>query len=193
MKKRTYQLKRRATQQQATRERIVDAAMALHEEIGPAKTNVSTLAERAGVQRLTVYRHFSSEQEILRACSTKWFGLNPPPAISIIETGDPPKRTRAMLLALYTYYQGTAPMWTSLYRDMGKVPALNEPMAKFEGYLSGVKKELLAEWMPSKSRQLRATVGHGLRFSTWQSLAEQRLGRAAMADLVCEWIRVAAV
>jgi AcrR family transcriptional regulator len=192
MKKRKYTLKQRATQQQQTRERIVDAAMALHEELGPAETTISAVAERAGVQRLTVYRHFPSEREMFGACSSKWLGLNPPPDTSKIQSAGPAERTRAVLLALYRYYQDTEKMWASVYRDLEKVPALSEPMAGFEGYLSAIRKELLADWAPCKSRQLRATLGHALRFSTWQSLAGQGLGRAAMADLVCAWVRAAA-
>ena len=67
MKKRKYTLKRRADKQQQTRERIVDAAMALHEELGPAATTISALAERAGVQRLTVYRHFENDEALFGA------------------------------------------------------------------------------------------------------------------------------
>ncbi len=188
MKKRKYTLKQRAAQQQQTRERIVDAAMALHEELGPAETTISAISERAGVQRLTVYRHFPSDREMFGACSSKWFGLHPPPDVSRIEGGEPAERTRAVLLALYRYYQDTQQMWASLYRDMEKVPALGEPMAGFEGYLEAVRKELLADWAPCNSRQLQATLGHALRFSTWQSLAEQGLSRTAMAELVCAWI-----
>jgi hypothetical protein len=92
------------------------------------------------------------------------------------------------LLALYRYYHDTQQMWASVYRDMEKVPALAEPMAGFEGYLEAVRKELLADWAPCNSTQLRATLGHAVRFSTWQSLAEQGLGRTAMAELVCAWV-----
>ena len=188
MKKRKYTLQQRAAQQQQTRERIVDAAMALHEELGPAETTISAIAERAGVQRLTVYRHFPSDREMFEACSSKWFGLHPPPDMSRIEGGEPAERTRAVLLALYRYYQDTQQMWASLYRDMEKVPALGEPMAAFEGYLEAVRKKLLADWAPCKSRQLQATLGHALRFSTWQSLAKQGLSSTAMAELVCAWV-----
>lgn len=192
MTKRKYTLKQRAAQQQQTRERIVDAAMALHEELGPAQTTVSAIAERAGVQRLTVYRHFPGEREMFAACSSKWFGLHPPPDMSRIAAGEPAERTRAVLLELYCYYEDTRQMWASVYRDMEKVPALDEPMAGFEGYLEAVRKDLLADWAPRSSRQLRATLRHALRFSTWQSLAEQGLSHRAMAGLVCAWVCAAA-
>jgi len=191
MKKRKYTLKRRAEQQDRTRERIVDAAMALHEEIGPADTTISALAERAGVQRLTVYRHFEDEGAILQACSTKWLGLHPPPDFSAIQADDPIGVTRAMLAALYAYYEGNERMWSSLYKDMGRSEALEEPMAKFESYLSSMREALLAAWRPARSSGLRATLAHALRFSTWQSLSDQRLSRNAITALVCEWVAAA--
>ena len=192
MANRKYTLKQRAAQQQQTRERIVDAAMALHEELGPAETTISALANRAGVQRLTVYRHFPSDRELFGACTSKWLGLHPPPDVSKIESEDPAQRTRAVLLALYRYYRNTEKMWTAAYRDMDKVPALDEAMASFESYLAAVRKELLADWAPRESKRVRATLGHALRFSTWRSLAKQRLSGTAMADLVCAWVRAAA-
>jgi AcrR family transcriptional regulator len=192
MKKRRYRLGRRAEQQLRTRERIVDAAMALHEEVGPAETTISALAERAGVQRLTVYRHFPEERDILQACSSKWFALNQPPDVAKIGGGKPLERTRSVLAALYGYYERTRDMWTSLYRDLGKLPALDEPMAQFEAYLGSVRNDLLATWKPRRSRRLRATLGHALRFSTWQSLSAEGLSPTAMANLTTDWIVAAA-
>lgn len=193
MAKRKYKLKQRAAQQQQTRERIVDAAMTLHEELGPAETTISALADRAGVQRLTVYRHFPSDRELFGACTSKWLAQHPPPDVSKIESEEPALHTRAMLFALYRYYRDTQKMWTAAYRDVEKVPALEEAMAGFEDYLAAVRKELLADWAPCESKQLRATLAHALRFSTWRSLAKQRLGHRAMAELVCAWVRAAAV
>lgn len=192
MKKRPYRLKQRAAQQQETRERIVDAAMALHEEIGPAATTISALAERAGVQRLTVYRHFAGEKELLQACSTKWMGLHPPPDLSALPPGERTDRLRAILLALYTYYRDTHGMWRSLYRDLGAVDALEKPMQQFHDYLATVGEALLAASASRRSQRLRATVGHAVHFSTWRSLHEQGLGSRVMAALVCDWIRSAA-
>jgi AcrR family transcriptional regulator len=191
-KKRKYTLKRRAERQERTRERIVAAAMALHEEIGPAETTISALAERAGVQRLTVYRHFEDEHAILEACSNRWFGLHPPPEPAAIQGDEPTDLTRAMLAALYEYYAENERMWSSLYRDKGRSAALEGPMSKFESYLSTLHKTLLAAWRPARSRALRATLAHALRFSTWQSLADQGLAQNAITALVSDWIGTAA-
>lgn len=189
MKKRKYTLKRRAAKQQETRERIVDAAMALHEELGPAATTISALAERAGLQRLTVYRHFSNDEELFGACSTKWLGQHPPPDLTQMDDANPLKRTRAFLLALYRYYEGTERMWTSVYRDVDTLPALRAPMAQFDGYLASAARQLARALSPKPSTRLRATLAHAVKFSTWRSLAEQGLGDLAKTETVCAWIK----
>ena len=66
---RTYTLKRRAEQQAETRRRIVEAAVELHGSVGPALTTISMVAERAGVQRHTLYAHFPDERSLFLACS----------------------------------------------------------------------------------------------------------------------------
>lgn len=192
MKKRKYRLKERAVKQRATRERIVDAIMALHEELGPAATTVSAVADRAGVQRLTVYRHFPDEAAMLTACTSTWLGLNPPPDPGTIDVEDARARTRALLQALYRYYAQTEKMWTSAYRDVDQVPALAEAMGGFEAYLEALAGDLLKAWAPSRSKRLRATLAHVMRFATWQSLTRQQLGSRAMADLACAWVSAAA-
>jgi AcrR family transcriptional regulator len=195
MATRKYKLRQRAEQQEQTRERIVDAAIALHEELGPAATTISALAERAGVQRLTVYRHFPDETAILQACSSKWFAQNAPPdpaAVGDAAGAAALGRTRALLLALYGYYEQTERMWRSLYHDLGTVAALDAPMARFAGYLEDMSREIVAAWSPRRSKRLRATAGHAVQFSSWQSLTDEGLGRQAMADLVSAWIERAA-
>ena len=53
--------------------------MRLHGSVGPARTTISGVAEEAGVQRATVYRHFPTEEELFGACSAHWASLHPPP------------------------------------------------------------------------------------------------------------------
>ena len=55
---RTYRMGRRRTQLDAMSRRIAEAAFELHGTVGPAQTSISAVAERAGVQRHTVYHHF---------------------------------------------------------------------------------------------------------------------------------------
>ena len=66
---RTYELKQRAERQQETRRRIVEAAVEIHTTLGPARTTVTAIAERAGVTRPTVYAHFADDHSLFQACS----------------------------------------------------------------------------------------------------------------------------
>src|ERR671936_3165341 len=102
--RRKYTQQRRAEQQSETRRRIVEAVYALHGEIGPARTTIKAIAERAGVGRLTVYRHFADEGEIFAACSAH-FQAETPPTDPAAWSGitEPAARLRAALLAFYEY------------------------------------------------------------------------------------------
>ena len=71
-KQRVYRKVKRAEDEQRTRARIVDAAEALHAEVGPARTTISAIAERADVTRATVYRHFPDDESLFLACSGQW-------------------------------------------------------------------------------------------------------------------------
>src|ERR671925_1066982 len=77
--KRPYRMKRRAELEQQTRLRITESAVALHEELGPARTSISAVAERAGVRRSTVYRHFPDDEALFAACSSHWRAGHAPP------------------------------------------------------------------------------------------------------------------
>src|SRR5687767_13987292 len=106
---RTYTLKRRAEQQAETRQRIVEAAVDLHSGVGPALTTISMIAERAGVQRHTVYAHFPDERSLYLACSVLTHERDPPPdagAWRSIE--DRHERLRAGFSALYSWYERNA-------------------------------------------------------------------------------------
>src|SRR6185436_3508734 len=102
---RTYTLKRRAGQQAETRQRIVEAAVGLHSSVGPALTTVSMVAERAGVQRHTVYAHFPDDRSLFLACSGLVQERDPPPdAGAWRATGDRLERLRVGLSAVYGWY-----------------------------------------------------------------------------------------
>jgi AcrR family transcriptional regulator len=187
--KRRYTLKERAKSQAETRQRIVEATMALHEEIGPRATTISAIAARAGVQRLTVYRHFPDENAVFQACTSHWLSLNPPPGSEAWEgaRGLAAQRTAA-LGAFHDYYARTQAMWHAAHRDVADVPALQEPMAQFAAYVAGVADTLGADLGPLG----RASLHHGLAFATWAALEAQGLEEELKRDLVLAWIEGAA-
>ena len=174
---RPYRMKRRAELEEQTRRRITESAVALHEELGPARTSISAVAERAGVRRSTVYRHFPSEDALFEACSSHWRAANPPPdprAWAAIE--DPGERTETALRELYAFYGRTEGMYTSLLRDEPLVPVVHRLLGDFYGYLRAIQDILMAGrgLRGRAARRTRAAIGHALAFPTWRSLAREQ-------------------
>lgn len=187
MERRRYTQKKRAESRDGTRDRIVAAAVKLHEELGPRQTSISALAERAGVQRLTVYRHFPDEEALIAACSSHWLGLHPPPdPARWAALADADEQARAALTALYVYYQGTQRMLAAILRDEPLVPAMRGPMGQMHRLIDDVADSLLLA--RSGSPALRATLRHAVQFATWQSLESAGLDDGEKADLVLDWL-----
>ena len=179
--KRPYRMKRRAELEEQTRLRITESAVALHEELGPARTSISAVAERAGVRRSTVYRHFPDEEALFAACSSHWRAANPPPdpgAWAAID--DPAERTAdraARALRVLRAHRGDVRRaCCATSRSSRSSSAL---LGDFHGYLRVIEDILMAGrgLRGRAARRTRAAIGHALAFSTWRSLArEQGLG-----------------
>src|SRR4029077_2653360 len=124
-----YQLKERARQQAETRLRIIEAVVALHEEVGPARTTVVEIADRAHVSRPTVYSHFPDDRSLMTACSGHWLLANPPPDTAACKKiDDPLTRLRAALEQLYAYYAPRERMLSNVLRDAALLPSLAEAL-----------------------------------------------------------------
>ena len=190
-KKRPYRMAERAKSQEETRQRIVEATMHLHEELGPRATTISAIADKAGVQRLTVYRHFPDETAVFQACTAHWLSLNPPPDPKDWAVIDNPREgLKAALTAFYRYYAGTRRMWSASFRDVAEVPALREPMKQFAGFVAGIGDDLTAAFHPGKQegRRIAATLQHALTFPTWADLDARGVNDADKVALVMDWV-----
>lgn len=167
-------MRQRATSADQTRRRIIEAAIALYEARGPADTTISAVAEHAGVQRLTVYRHFPDERLLLDACWDYWAALYPLPPLHRWEAiPDPRQRLRAGIDALYIYYEGAGSLLERLLIDRARMPALVEVMRPFDEWSTAARERLLEGWgAHGRPRQwIVALVDHALGFTTWASLA----------------------
>jgi AcrR family transcriptional regulator len=185
---RSYRKRRRAELEAETRQRITEATMDLHEEVGPANTTVSAIADRAGVQRATVYRHFPDDTALITACSAHWVALNPAPDLAEwAAIDDPTERLQAALDEVYAWYERTETMVELLNRDRASVPALDERMKLRDAYFAAALETLLrgrAE-RGARRRRARAAIAHALEFETWRSLVRrQGLGRDAAIELM---------
>jgi AcrR family transcriptional regulator len=191
--KRPYRMTRRAELEEETRRRITESTVRLHEELGPARTSVSAVAERAGVRRSTVYRHFPDEAALFAACSSHWRAANPPPdPRSWAAIADAAARTETALRELYAFYRRTDAMYTSLLRDEPLVPTVQRLLQRFYDYLDSIEDTLMAGrgLRGAAARRTRAAIGHAVAFPTWRSLTHgQGLSDEEAAELMCVLVR----
>jgi AcrR family transcriptional regulator len=176
--RRKYELKERAKRQEETRRRITEATVELHQRVGPANTQISEIARRAGVERLTVYRHFPDPRTLLQACSAHWRAAHPPPdPAPWRDIGDPHARTRAALRAVYGYFDDNERMLANVIRDAETIPPLREAVeAGSLAYVGQVRDVVVDGWGLKRARRERVAVivGLALDFHTWRFLARHR-------------------
>jgi AcrR family transcriptional regulator len=185
---RTYTLKRRAEQQAETRRRIVEAAVDLHGTVGPALTTVSMLADKAGVQRHTVYAHFPDERSLLMACSGLAAERDPlPDAEPWRQIGDEQERLRVGLSAIYGWYERNAGLAACVLRDAEHHPLVREIAELRHGpYMAAYADMLGAGLGPDQAAMLQLAIS----FFTWRTLVRERgLDSDGAAEMMARAVR----
>ena len=195
--KRKYDMKKRAERQRETRRKIVEATVELHRTQGPANTTISEIAQRAGVNRLTVYNHFPDITDLLKACSRSWTERHPAPdPTPWAQISHPQERLKTALTELYGFYARTEPMRGNVLRDAQTMPEL---AALLEGsvvpYLGALRDLLAEDWEVGDDRRRRhllATLTLAIDFHTWRSLVrESALSKKEAVEVMVEAVRSA--
>jgi AcrR family transcriptional regulator len=191
-KKRPYRKKRRAELEAETRRRITESAVELHGSVGPSRTSMSAVAERAGVRRSTLYRHFPDEGALFEACSSHWEAANPPPDLAAwAAIADPDERLRTALEEIYAFWRRTEQMMSNLIRDEVTNENVRRQFVGFRAYMDAAGETLL-RGRPERGgarTRVAAAIGHALSFTTWRSLVrEQRLGNVQAVELMCRLV-----
>jgi AcrR family transcriptional regulator len=186
---RPYQLKRRAEHQEMTRRRIIEAAIELHQTIGPAATTISDIAERARVGRVTVYRHFPDELTLARACSGLYFERQPAPEPHRWRAiAEPHERLRVGLRETYAYHRATERMMTHVLADARDHPVV----APYHAHWEHAADVLASAWRLRGRRRavLRAAIALALSFDSWRTLVrEQQLTDEQAVELMLRLTR----
>lgn len=179
----------------ATRKRIAEATFELHATIGPARTTISAIAERAGVQRHTVYHHFPDMVSLFEACTAHGLEITQPPkAEAWRSVADPVDRVRRGLEEVYAYYRANTRLMGNVVRDMPLVPFGIEGAHQFFELMDSYVGALTDPWEldPDRVAGLHAAARHALDFWTWQSLTAAGLTDAAAADAMASFVAVMA-
>jgi AcrR family transcriptional regulator len=174
-----YNLKARAERYRQTRQRIVEATVELHRTAGPARTTITDIAKKAGVERQTVYNHFPDELSLFKACSAHNRALNPPPDPEPWKLiSDSEERLRRALAEVYAYYRRNEQMLANVTRDAQanlNTRKVLEPRVKHQ---ERMRDTLAAGWeQGDKQRRKRLLYGAlwiALEFQTWHTLGRQQ-------------------
>lgn len=187
---RKLQLRARAVRQSQTRLRITQATVELHQERGPLRTTITEIAQRAGVERLTVYRHFPDEVALYQACQQHFFALHPLPNLALWrEVLTFPDRLTFGLSELYKYWEETHAMFTSVLRDYELDPERSG--AGVVMFMARACDALLEgeDVSGHRGQILSAAVGHAVHFYTWRSLVgKEGLSQTDAVKMMCELI-----
>ena len=185
---RPYRMHRRSENIDDTILKIVEATVELHGTIGPSATTVMGIADKAGVTRATVYRHFPDDLSLMNACSTHWLGqqVRPrPEAWGQIAGAE--ERLRTGLADLYRFYRKGESMLTLIYRDLECLPKEHQlELQKRDDHCRDV---LLAAFpkLAKGDHRLRAVVGHAVSFWTWRSLCiNNQLSNKVAVDVMVD-------
>lgn len=183
---RRYRMRKRREDIEETRQRIVEAAVELHGSVGPAQTTFSAIAERAGVQRSTVYRHFADEEALFGACTSHWFARHPwPTPAASAKDADPAERLDRSLRELYRYFDANQQMLGNSYRDIEVMPAFVGELLRAQ--VGAMHASLMVAWPAGVNRdRLASAVALALDFRVWQSLNDGGLEPEAAAALMAE-------
>ncbi|GCB53388.1 TetR/AcrR family transcriptional regulator [Streptomyces sp. NL15-2K] len=184
--RRKYELGQRAETMNETRRRITNATIELHGTVGPAHTTIAGIADLAGVQRHTVYRHFPTEEDLFTACSTEYWNRNPwPETARWEEIAAPEQRLAAALGDLYEFYEQVEPMLSNVLRDAPTVPLAEQSLDSYLAYMDQAAATVSAGYGPSADAAARETtpvshvvkrslfdvaIRHAIAFSTWRSV-----------------------
>lgn len=167
-----------------TRQRIIEATVELHGTVGPAATTISAVAELAGVQRSTVYRHFEDEDSLFAACTSHWMARHPwPPTREWREEPDPDRRLRRGLSELYRFYAEGRQMLSNSYRDLDVMPAFVGELMRAQ-----VREAHDALAGAAVGSRRAVAIGHAIDFRTWESLTGQGLEPDEAAGLMSDMV-----
>jgi AcrR family transcriptional regulator len=190
---RKYEMKRRAERQKETHRRITEAAVELHQTVGPARTTVSAIADKAGVQRHTYYAHFPELKELYQACMGHYVERNPvPEPSSWADIADAEERLRVALSEVYAYYSGNEPMVSNVLRDAALDPIVQEIMVPFDQYWETVRDVIADAFEASGERheELLGAIALAQDFQTWRTLVrQQELSQDRAVELVVGMVR----
>lgn len=177
---------RRRAGVEETRQRILEATLALHSQFGIFGTSWKDIAKRADVSVATVYKHFPSLDELVPACGAMVNELVDPPSIQdapeiFSGTVSLQDRLARLISTLFDFYQRGEPYLEVDIRER-QMPAVQEWEADMRATREGLVREALHSIQPDEAT-VRA-VSALLDFPVFKSFRRQDVTRQQAEEIV---------
>lgn len=171
-------MEKRAVAVEETRQRILEATMALHREKGIVGTSFQDVARRADVAVGTVYRHFPTLEGLVAACgqaTAEWLALPAPEDIPTLFRGTRANRERVERLVgeVGAIYRRAAVAFLRVREARGALRPAAEGHEAIERLIDAFVDEALRPTKvdPERARAVRALLD--ARF--WETLVDRGL------------------
>jgi AcrR family transcriptional regulator len=173
-----------------TRQRILEATLALHAEKGIFGTSWQDIAHRADVSVGTVYKHFPSLDELVPACGELMYAITRPPSLEdapqiFAGASSLDERLGRLVDELFAFYERGAPYIETDFQER-RLPAVVE----WGAYMRATIAELVREALVSAGPEERTvqSVSALLDFSTFKSFVDRDVPKERAAKAITEVI-----
>jgi AcrR family transcriptional regulator len=185
---RKYTMDKRKAAVEETRQRILEATLALHSEKGIFGTSWQDIAHRADVSVGTVYKHFPSLDELVPACGELVYAITRPPSLEdapqiFAEANSLEERLGRLIEELYAFYERGAPYIETDFQER-RLPAVVEWEAYMRATIAGFVREALVCAEPDEHTV--QSVSALLDFSTFKSFLDRDIQKEQAAKTMSE-------
>jgi AcrR family transcriptional regulator len=179
--------KRRATVEE-TRQRILEATLALHSEKGIFGTSWQDIAWRADVSVGTVYKHFPSLDELVPACGELMYAITRPPSLEdapqiFAGASSLEERLERLIGELFGFYERGAPYIETDFQER-RLPMVQEWEVYMRATIAGLVREALVSAGPDE--RTVGTISALLDFSTFKSFLDRDIPKNQAAKTINE-------
>jgi AcrR family transcriptional regulator len=187
---RKYSMDKRRAAVEETRQRILEATLALHAEKGIFGTSWQDIAKRADVSVGTVYKHFPSLDELVPACGELMYAITRPPSLDdapeiFAEANSLDERLGRLVEELFAFYERGAPYIETDFQER-RLPAVVEWEAYMRATIAGLVREALVSAGPDE--RTVQSVSALLDFSTFKSFVDRDVPKERAAKVINEFI-----
>ncbi|MEQ8934809.1 MAG: helix-turn-helix domain-containing protein [Amphiplicatus sp.] len=188
MPRRPYRQNRRAANVDATRQRLVKATFELHGERGIAATTMKDIAERADVSVGTVYHHFATYSEAVKACGAYALGLAPiPDKAALAGALSRDERIVRLAGAFFDFYEKLGAFdWVR--RDSHVDPLLAAVVEEEENARQALAALALGSRKSARTRHVAAMCDVGVFTAFARTGLSARQAAAIVAEMINAWL-----